>query len=89
VNIHYLYGPGTLDEYIWPKIQGKLNIISGTLDNNQNIALDSFLNPENCFGMGDFDPSENSGEIDGVFGDEFERKRISEEVEDFDEEDYE
>ena len=55
VNVHYLFGPGTLDEYIWPKIQEKLNIVSGTLDNNQNKALDSLINPECKIGMGDFE----------------------------------
>lgn len=55
VNVHYLFAPGTLDEYIWPKIQEKLNIVSGTLDNNQNRAMDSLLNPELKVGIGDFD----------------------------------
>lgn len=58
VNVHYLYGPGTLDEYIWPKIQEKLNIITGTLDNNQNKAVESLINPELKIGMGDFEVDE-------------------------------
>ena len=60
VNIHYLYGPQTLDEYIWPKLQAKLNIVSGTLDNGNNHSMDSFLNPQERLGMGQFDTSEVS-----------------------------
>ncbi|OMJ91158.1 hypothetical protein SteCoe_6326 [Stentor coeruleus] len=59
VNIHYLFGPSTLDEYIWPKIQEKLNIVSGTLDNNQNKAVESLINPECKIGMGDFEVNDD------------------------------
>lgn len=71
VNIHYLFGPATLDEYIWPKIHSKLTIITGTLDNNINSATESLLNPECKIGFGDFEANELfndlkkcSGEID-------------------------
>jgi SWI/SNF-related matrix-associated actin-dependent regulator 1 of chromatin subfamily A len=59
VNIHYLYGPGTLDEYIWPKIRSKLNIISGTLDNDQNETMRGLLNPPDKLGIGDFNVEED------------------------------
>jgi SWI/SNF-related matrix-associated actin-dependent regulator 1 of chromatin subfamily A len=58
VNIHYLFGPGTLDEYIWPKLQKKLSVIAGTLDNYQNRQLDGLFNPELKIGMGDFEGAE-------------------------------
>lgn len=69
VNIHYLFGPGTLDEYIWPKIQNKLSIITGALDDNKNIALESFANPDLRLGMGDFDVFDNDINED-IFRDE-------------------
>jgi SWI/SNF-related matrix-associated actin-dependent regulator 1 of chromatin subfamily A len=55
VNIHYLFGPNTLDEYIWPKIQGKLNIVTGALDNHKNVAVESLIHPQYKIGMGDFE----------------------------------
>jgi Superfamily II DNA/RNA helicases, SNF2 family len=58
VNIHYLFGPGTLDEYIWPRIYEKINVISNTLDNNNNTSTESFLNPLCKIGLGDLDPVE-------------------------------
>lgn len=54
VNIHYLFGPGTLDEYIWPLIHEKLNIVCGTLDNDSNPENESLLNPLHKVGLGDF-----------------------------------
>jgi SWI/SNF-related matrix-associated actin-dependent regulator 1 of chromatin subfamily A len=59
VNIHYLYGPGTLDEYIWPKIRTKLNVISSTLDNDQNEAIRGLLDPQAKLGIGDFNVEED------------------------------
>lgn len=66
VNIHYLYAPNTLDEFIWPRILNKLNVISRALDNNQNEQLKSLLNPECKLGMGDF-----QADIDIEFDDIF------------------
>lgn len=65
VNIHYLFGPGTLDEFIWPKVHAKLTVITGALDGTDNIDIRSLLQPECKIGMGDF---ENEFEI-------FHRKR--------------
>jgi superfamily II DNA or RNA helicase len=61
VNIHYLYAPNTLDEYIWPRIQNKLNVITRALDDDQNEQLRSLINPECKLGMGDF---QADGDID-------------------------
>lgn len=58
VNIHYLFGPATLDEYIWPKIHDKLNIITDTLDNSRNSSTASLMHPECKVGVGDFDSLE-------------------------------
>ncbi|CAG9328542.1 unnamed protein product [Blepharisma stoltei] len=55
VNIHYLFGPGTLDEYIWPKIHSKLTVIVSALDGNENEALEDLMNPTCKVGMGDFE----------------------------------
>ena len=55
VNIHYLFGPGTLDEYIWPKIHEKLSVISSTLDNDVNPETESLMNPFTRIGIGDID----------------------------------
>mmetsp|Transcript_11343 Transcript_11343/g.1699 ORF Transcript_11343/g.1699 Transcript_11343/m.1699 type:complete len:137 (+) Transcript_11343:663-1073(+) len=55
VNIHYLYGPGTLDEHIWPRIRNKLSVVSGALDDHKNDNLQSMMNPQTRFGMGEFE----------------------------------
>jgi SWI/SNF-related matrix-associated actin-dependent regulator 1 of chromatin subfamily A len=64
VNIHYLFGPGTLDEYIWPMIHSKLSIISSTLDNDENPETHSLMNPSLRSGIGDL--SEIFKEIEKV-----------------------
>lgn len=63
VNIHYLFGPATLDEYIWPKIQAKLSVISKALDNDCNPENYSLFNPECKLGFGDFDTEDLYKEI--------------------------
>ena len=64
VNIHYLFGPATLDEYIWPKIQDKLNVITDALDNSRNTSTASLMHPECRVGIGNFGDLELFNDID-------------------------
>lgn len=87
VNIHYLFGPNTLDEYIWPKIQGKLNIVTGTLDNHKNVAVESLIHPQFKIGMGDFEVDDDiMNELDGfeVEMDDDEDEEEDEQIEEVD-----
>ena len=93
VDIKYLYGPGTLDDFILDKLQKKLVIVSTTIDDkreNFGVQADPHLiyvqgKPKNSQELlklekGDFDleNSESDDEDDGIGGKKLEKKMMKE-----------
>ena len=44
VNVHYLYGAGTIDDLILPILFSKFNIVSSTLDDKVSNKFIIFIN---------------------------------------------
>ena len=63
VNIHYLFGPNTLDELIYEKLQEKHFVVTETLDNKKLVMdIEKLTNGR----IGDFEVRVNNASLDDI-----------------------